>query len=231
MTIFLCHGKIESKKQRRREKMPKLKRESAREQIRDSILKAIHKGDFPLGYRLREKELADMYGTSQAPVREALRELEGLQYVETIPYKGTVVKEVTAEDLSMAYRLRGTLEEMALERIAQKQLAFDMDELKAIAKEVEEAAKKKDKEAYAEHNIRFHAYFIDCAETAMLKRMWKLVAFPVQVENALAYERIDLMTFSQEHYQIIEALERKDMAAAGRLLFEHANKVSRQLLD
>ena len=54
-----------------------MRRESTRDQIRDYILKGILDGTLPPGSRLREIELAKALGTSQAPVREALRELEG----------------------------------------------------------------------------------------------------------------------------------------------------------
>ena len=206
-----------------------LKRESAREQIRDSILIGIHNGTFPLGYRLREKELAELYGTSQAPVREALRELEGLQYVETIPYKGTVVKEVTVNDLALAYRLRGVFEQMALEMICQNE-SVDWSELKEIANLIDEAAKAGNKSNYAKYNVLFHQYFIEKSGITILKRMWKLVTFPAQVENALDNLDISLIEFSKDHYKIIDALEKNDIDLAGILLNKHANKIKAHLI-
>ncbi|MHC1746778.1 MAG: GntR family transcriptional regulator [Cellulosilyticaceae bacterium] len=206
-----------------------LKRESAREQIRDSILIGIHNGTFPLGYRLREKELAELYGTSQAPVREALRELEGLQYVETIPYKGTIVKEVTVDDLALAYRLRGVFEQMALEMICQNE-SVDWSELKEIANLIDEAAKAGNKSNYAKYNVLFHQYFIEKSGITILKRMWKLVTFPAQVENALDNLDISLIEFSKDHYKIIEALEKNDIDLAGILLNKHANKIKAHLI-
>ncbi|MGL5207349.1 MAG: GntR family transcriptional regulator [Acidaminococcaceae bacterium] len=211
--------------------MSKLKRESAREQIRDSILTGIHNGTFPLGYKLREKELADLYGTSQAPVREALRELEGLQYVENIPYKGTVVKEVTIDDLTIAYRLRGIFEQIAVERIHEKNAAVNWSELKEIANKIDEAAKAKNKTEYAKYNVLFHQYFIEKSGITMLKRMWSLVSFPTQVETALGYIDIPLVEFSKEHFKIIDALEKGDIALVGILLNKHANKIQRAIIE
>lgn len=205
--------------------MPKLKRESAREQIRDAILLGIHDGTFPLGYKLREKELAELYGTSQAPVREALRELEGLQYVETVPYKGTVVKEVTADDLAIAYQLRGVFEQMAVERICQHE-SMDWSELKGIAKLTDDAAKTGNKTDYAKYDVLFHQYLIEKSEMTMLQRMWKLVTFPARVENVLEHVDIPLTEFSKEHFDIIDALERRDTDEAGILLNKHANTIT-----
>ncbi|WP_343342859.1 GntR family transcriptional regulator [Terrisporobacter petrolearius] len=210
--------------------MSKLNRESAREQIRDSILNGIHNGTFPLGYKLREKELAQLYGTSQAPVREALRELEGLQYVETIPYKGTVVKEVTVEDLAIAYRLRGVFEQMAAEIICQHNESMDWSRLKEIANKIDEAAKAENKKEYAKYNVLFHQYFIEKSEVTMLKRMWRLVTFPTQVESALEHLAPPLVEFSKEHFAIIDALEKGDIDLVGILLNKHANKINDSLV-
>lgn len=206
-----------------------IKRESAREQIRDSILTGIHNGTFPLGYKLREKELAELYGTSQAPVREALRELEGLQYVETIPYKGTVVKEVTVDELAIAYRLRGEFEQMAVEMISQQNEPTDWSELKEIANLIDKAAKAQNKSDYAKYNASFHQYFIEKSGIALLKRMWRFVSFPTQVEIALEHIDIPLVELSNDHIKIIDALERNDFNLVGILLYEHTNKIKTSL--
>ena len=211
--------------------MSKLKRESAREQIRDSILTGIHNGTFPLGYKLREKELAELYGTSQAPVREALRELEGLQYVETIPYKGTVVKEVTVDDLAIAYRLRGVFEQMAVEMLCKHNESIDWSELKDVANAIDEAAKTENITEYAKNNVLFHQFFVEKSGTPILKRMWRLVSFPTQVENAIGYLDIPLIEFSNEHFKIIDALEKGDIDLAGMLLNKHANKIKDSLVN
>lgn len=208
--------------------MAKLKRESAREQIRDSILKGIHDGKYPPGFQLKEKILADSFGTSQAPVREALRELEGLQYIETIPYKGSIVKEVKVEDLVVAYKLRRVFEQMAIEAIFEKD-SFDLSELEAIAEKVEVAAKKGDKELYSKFNVEFHEYFINHSDIAMLKRMWKLVTFPTQIETALDTMEESLEQFSKEHFLVIDALRNNDCKRACTLISNHIENVQKKI--
>lgn len=208
--------------------MAKLKRESAREQIRDLILKGIHDGKYPPGFQLKEKILADSFGTSQAPVREALRELEGLQYIETIPYKGSIVKEVKVEDLVVAYKLRRVFEQMAIEAIFEKD-SFDLGELEAIAEKADEAAKMGDKELYAKFNVAFHEYFINHSDIAMLKRMWRLVTFPTQIEKVLDIMDESLEKFSKEHFLIIDALRNKDCKKACALLNNHIENIQKRI--
>lgn len=204
--------------------MTKLKRASAREQIKNAILKGIHDGKYPPGFQLKEKILAETFGTSQAPVREALRELEGLQYVETIPYKGSIVKEVTTKDLLTAYKLRKVFEQMAVEEICEKG-NIDLSELGRIAMLVDDAAEKGDKELYSKYNSEFHEFFINEANITMLSRMWNLVTFPAQIETALDKISGSLKEFSREHFDIIEALREKNCQRACELLGTHIENI------
>ncbi|MFL5692350.1 MAG: GntR family transcriptional regulator, partial [Ktedonobacteraceae bacterium] len=75
-----------------------LSRISLRAQIKEILLKRILNGEYKPGDRLVEMQIAQELGTSQAPVRESLRELEALGFVESEPYRGTRVREVTKEE-------------------------------------------------------------------------------------------------------------------------------------
>ncbi len=70
-----------------------------REQIKDILLERILRGEFEPGERLVETRLARELGTSQAPVREALRDLQLLRLVESEPFRGARVRAVDDERL------------------------------------------------------------------------------------------------------------------------------------
>src|SRR5277367_5010048 len=90
-----------------------LQRESMAERVKQDLLRRIMNGELQPGARLVELQLARELNTSQGPVREALRELEGLDLVVTEPYKGSRVREVTLLDIREAYKVRSALEELA----------------------------------------------------------------------------------------------------------------------
>ncbi|MEA2025966.1 MAG: GntR family transcriptional regulator, partial [Chloroflexota bacterium] len=69
------------------------------EQVKGRLLQAILDGRYPPGARIVETRVAREFGTSQAPVREALRDLEALGVVETAPFKGARVRQPTTEEL------------------------------------------------------------------------------------------------------------------------------------
>src|ERR1700761_3574077 len=90
-----------------------LQRDSMAERVKQELLRRIMSGELAPGTRLIELQIARELNTSQGPVREALCELEGLELIETEPYKGSRVREVTPQDIREAYMVRATLEELA----------------------------------------------------------------------------------------------------------------------
>ncbi len=80
------------------------------EQVKGRLLQAILDGRYPPGARIVETRVAKEFGTSQAPVREALRDLEALGVVETAPFKGARVRQPSTEELLEAFDVRAILE-------------------------------------------------------------------------------------------------------------------------
>ena len=76
-------------------------------------MRGILEGEFGPGDRLIEMHIAKEYGTSQGPVREALRELEMLGFVRSEPHRGTYVRDPWQRGMLELYELRGALEEFA----------------------------------------------------------------------------------------------------------------------
>src|SRR3954451_12139476 len=84
-----------------------------RDQVKDALAERILDGVYGPGDRIVEMRVAEEFGVSQAPVREALRELELLRLVVSEPFRGARVREVSAEELKEIYPVRAALEEVA----------------------------------------------------------------------------------------------------------------------
>src|SRR5688572_24294756 len=89
-----------------------------REQIKEILLERILRGELEPGERLVETRLARELGTSQAPVREALRDLQLLRLVESEPFRGARVRAVDDEHLLPVFPVRMALEELAAREAA-----------------------------------------------------------------------------------------------------------------
>src|SRR5207342_3529945 len=78
--------------------------------VKDRLLERIIAGTYPPGSRIVETQVARELGTSQAPVREALRGLEAMGVVEITPFRGARVRRATKRELLEAYVVRSALE-------------------------------------------------------------------------------------------------------------------------
>ena len=90
--------------------------------VKDRLLEAILDGRYPPGSRIVETRVARELGTSQAPVREALRDLEALGVVEITAFRGARVRRPSTDELLEAYVVRAELEALAV-RLALPRLA------------------------------------------------------------------------------------------------------------
>ncbi|MFH0411777.1 GntR family transcriptional regulator [Corynebacterium sp. L4756] len=110
----------------------------------EALYQAIMSGELDAGQRLQVRELAESLGTSMMPVREALNRLEEFGLVETLPYKGAVVKSFTLEELLEIYSLRKVLESEAIVRGVAHVDAQCVAELSAQLENIEDALKAHD---------------------------------------------------------------------------------------
>jgi DNA-binding GntR family transcriptional regulator len=201
-------------------KEPSLQRDSMAERVKQILLQRIMSGELLPGARLVELRIAQELNTSQGPVREAICELEGLDLVVTEPYKGSYVREVTAQDTREAYMVRATLENLA-GQLAASHFKGSTAALTKTAKAILEAARKKDSAAYTRHDIKFHRLIVEGASNRILLRTWESLAFEVRLQLWLSRGETDLMAVQEAHWNIISALEQGDGKQAGELLSKH----------
>jgi DNA-binding GntR family transcriptional regulator len=205
-----------------------VQRRPLKDQVRQQILERILKGRYLPGQRLREVALAEELNTSPIPVREALRELESLRIVESEPYKGVRVRQVTPNELVEAYELRAVLESYAAEKAGStfKQNSHGLRKryLAMLA-----AARAKDIEAYTRQDLPFHRLIVEAAKNAFLLRAWDALGFEIRTRIFLASKEFDMEQIAQLHEPILAALERGETERAAQLLREHSLGFAAQL--
>jgi DNA-binding GntR family transcriptional regulator len=198
-----------------------MEKQSAADRVREVLQRKILAGELAPGARLREMEIARELHTSQAPVREALRELEARELVYTESYKGTYVRETTQRDMLEAYLVRASLEELSGEEAA-RHLAGNIGSIRSLATTVEAAAATHDLENYARLDHELHRAIVKAAANRILLRSWDALSFESRIEILLRTHPVDLARSITEHTGILDALERGDGREAGRLLREHS---------
>ncbi len=81
-----------------------------REKIVETIRNAIVNGQLPAGTRVAEPDLADKFGISRTPIREAFRQLESEGFITVVPRKGAIVASLSFKDVADFYDLKAILE-------------------------------------------------------------------------------------------------------------------------
>lgn len=198
----------------------RIQRSLLREHIRDEIMARILSGELQPGERLLEMHLAREFGSSQAPVREALRELEAMQYVESRPNRGTFVREVPEEEMRDAYRVRAALERAAAEAAARRGLT-EGEALDRLAAGIEAAAERGDAGEYARLDDALHSAIVECSGNAILLQHWKMLLVATRVLVVLRAGEVDMRTTAREHRALLAAIRAGDVSLAGRLAYEH----------
>ncbi len=125
-------------------KKPIERHQTLREKILETIRDAILKGSLKPGERVSEPELAERFGISRTPIREAFRQLESEGYLEVIPRKGAVVASLSERDVEEFYAIKIILEGFAARMAAEKLSDKDIDRLEAINTKLQKLADEGD---------------------------------------------------------------------------------------
>jgi DNA-binding GntR family transcriptional regulator len=197
-----------------------LTRTVLREQIRELLLERILKGELQSGDRIVELQLAQEFGTSQAPVREALRELQSLGFVEHEPYRGSRVRRITEEELAEIYPVRAALEELAAQEAASR-LDGKVEELEREFEAMREAADRDDLQDLAAHDAAFHRLIVEAAGNKVLLDTWRTLRVEARVVVTALKTDIDLQELAELHRPLLEALKEGSPEKAGGALRQH----------
>lgn len=190
------------------------------QQIREILLERILKGDLQPGDRIVELQIAQELGTSQAPVREALRELQALGFVEREPYRGTRVRRITVDELAEIFPVRAALEELAAGEAA-RGLDGKVEELRSEFEAMRVAARRGDLHALAGHDATFHRLIVEAAGNKVLLDLWRTLRVEARVVVTALKTDIDLDELAEMHRPLLEALAQGSPEGAGKALRYH----------
>jgi DNA-binding GntR family transcriptional regulator len=208
-----------------------------RDWVEDKLREAILSGEFKPGEWLRQLRVADQFGTSEMPVREALKKLASEGLVEYLPYRGMRVREYSANDVADIHKIRAFMESMAAYAAAEKITPEELAELRALAIQIEERLAPEDLAKHRELNRRFHEVIFTASRRAYLvhalKQLW--MVFPSMLWGSLSatankrtveQDMIDI----EEHRAIISALENRNATEAERAMRQHIEAAGNRLL-
>jgi DNA-binding GntR family transcriptional regulator len=196
-------------------------RSNLREQIKDVILQRILDGEYSPGARLVETRIAHELGVSQAPVREALRDLEQLGCIVHEPFRGCSVRAFSAEELLEAFPVRAALEALAARLAAERITEPELLRLAELLETMRDAARRGDAHDQSQANAQFHATVVLAARNATLERQWSFLEPFSRTYISVSQPGLDLLALSERHVPILEALRARDADAAADAMHRH----------
>jgi DNA-binding GntR family transcriptional regulator len=208
--------------------MAAISRTVLREQVKDVLLQRIASGELKPGERLVETRIAQELGTSQAPVREALRDLQLMRLVASEPFRGSRVRVVDEEEVMEVFPVRASLEELAA-RLAAERLDGDVSALVVELEAMKEAVRRDDTNALAQHDIAFHRLIVEAAGNSVLEQSWTSLGVESRITISLYGVYMEPTQAAERHVKLIDAIRARNPAAAGREARKHV-EVSAKLM-
>lgn len=200
-----------------------------REQVKELLLERILSGEYRPGDRLVETRIAQELGTSQAPVREALRDLEVLRFVESEPFRGSRVRAVSEEELAEIYPVRAAVEELAA-REAATRLDGQVGPLEKELGAMRRAADEGDLHALVEHDVRFHRIIVESSENRILLDVWTSLRVEARTIITALKTGIDHHELAGTHEPVLAALAERDPERASLAMRRHIEEFGELVL-
>lgn len=211
---------------------PSLKHRTLSGALLEEIRQGILSGRYEAGTQLRQDALAETFGVSRIPIREALFQLEAEGFVKIMPQKGAVVSDLSRDEIDDIFELRILLEPRLLLASAPKLTDEDFERLTARHDTYVQAISSNAVNEYGRLNADLH---LAMYHRAGMPRTEQIVASLLQTSDR--YTRIQLSNTAamqramSEHAELIHLCRSGRFERAGRFLAEHVAAVRDDLVS
>lgn len=206
-----------------------LGRRTAHELVRDTLRRAILRGDLQGGARLVQADIAASLDVSTTPVREALRDLATEGLITLDRHRGGVVRELNWAEMEEIAAIRGALEPLAMRLVVDHATDADLDEAQRL---IERMLDADDLATWVELNAAFHSVVHDASASPRLASILRTLeeSSTIYVAQAQRWHPEIRRRADAEHVALVEALRGRDYARAVALAGDHA-ALTLELLD
>lgn len=197
--------------------------------IAASLREDILAGKYPPGVRIRQEDIAEQFGASRSPVREALRMLDADGLINLVAHTGAWISELSLAECEEMYQIRERIEPLLLKLSIPHLENSQLDHLADLAKQME---KNKQVEVFLKLDREFHLLSYSGAETSLLEEMVQRLWNTTQ-HYRRAYTRLlasdGFKPAHYEHHLLLTAIVKHDVDDAERILFGHIRRTRLEL--
>ena len=206
--------------------------QTLRERLVDYLKESIIKGHLKPGERIAEPELAERFGISRTPVREAFRQLESEGFLTVIPRRGATVSPITDRDVKEFYTIKALLEGYAARIACPKFTNKEIQKMDSLNSQMAKFAEKDDAKNFLRSDDQLHDVFL---KTCGNEKLYSLVHTVVQ-----QFERLRITALSipgrmiksvAQHNDIIDAFKKKKAHLVEKLVRANIEQGADVLVD
>lgn len=195
---------------------------SLTDEIADVVRERILKGEYEIGEKIKENQIATELRVSRTPIREAFKILENEGLIDYVPNRGCFAKGFTKQDVEDIYAVREALEALAVnwavDRITEKEIAA----LEEQCDLMEFYTKKKDRKKVLEMNSSFHDIIYASARSRFLAQVLRSYKEYIdKTRKSIFYEQSYLESILVEHRAILDAVKDRDKERAAAAMTKH----------
>lgn len=203
-----------------------IRRTVLREEVKNYILDAVISGNLKAGDRIIETQVARHLGISQAPVREAIRDLEQMGVVQSEPHRGASVRTLSRRELQEMYAVRALIEGTAGELAAAQATPEFVAQLDELVGRMVAAAQAGDQRQMVTLDVAFHELILERSGNRFLLWVWQLMQ-PANwtLVTAKIYHPA-LVALAERHREILAALRSGDGQRAGAVMRRHIEELA-----
>jgi len=200
------------------------KNKTLSEAVCDQLAAEIIDATLPPGTRLDEQSLADRFGVSRSPIRDALRQLAATRLVLYFPHRGFSVAAVDSSELKGLFESAGEVEALCAKWCAMRSDAAERKQLQSLHERSARALRNREVETYARLNDEMHQLIYSASHNEVMAEIarnlrQRLSPFRSKVFFT-AHERI--RASHAEHEELVAAILDQDGPRAARAMQEHA---------
>ncbi|MFI0901350.1 GntR family transcriptional regulator [Streptomyces sp. NPDC020983] len=194
------------------------------DQVYGLLRQSIVEGELGPNDRVVESEIARRLGVSQAPVREAVKQLAREGLLMHIPRRGHFVVEISSQDAEYARQVREPLERLAARLATENITEEQLEMLDHLVEHMHDAVATNDVSRFRDADIEFHTLISQSAGNPFLERMWEVIEPSLRTLRAIADPLFqgDWHAMADEHGRLVSLLRSGDAEQAAEAFADHA---------
>jgi len=185
-----------------------------REKIVEVLREAIIRQKIRPGERITELEVAERFGISRTPIREAFRQLESEGFLTIMPRKGAVVSSIEEKDIRDFYEIKGVLEGYAARQAVTRMTAKDIAHLEQLNKEIKLCAERQDVSGMNRAHNAFHDLILEACNNRKIQQVVGNLVRQFQRFRFYVASLVHVEDILREHADIVAAIRSGDVEQA-----------------